>query len=136
MESGESYPPLFCCMMGICTNCSLSEKVCLPLFFQPGRNYGSHSIFVAVQFVAFPFQRRFDRNGRADLDYDFSEIYVHSNASSLAQSLALGKLHDKIIHVLAELSERFGVQDDGDDSTACELHYIFSIRASLMMKKS
>ncbi|MEK3745379.1 Crp/Fnr family transcriptional regulator [Brevibacillus sp. FSL K6-0770] len=44
-----------------------------------------------------------------------------SHMSSLAQSLALGKLHDKIIHVLAELSERFGVQDDGDDYSRIDM---------------
>ncbi|MNW62331.1 cAMP receptor protein [compost metagenome] len=38
-----------------------------------------------------------------------------SYMSSLAQNLAIGKLHDKIIHVLAELSERFGVLDEGND---------------------
>ncbi|MFC4600776.1 Crp/Fnr family transcriptional regulator [Cohnella hongkongensis] len=38
-----------------------------------------------------------------------------SYMSGLVQNLAIGKLHDKIIHVLAELSERFGVRDEGDD---------------------
>ncbi|MFF2885495.1 Crp/Fnr family transcriptional regulator [Paenibacillus sp. NPDC057967] len=36
-----------------------------------------------------------------------------SNMSSLAQNLALGKLHDKIIHVLNELFGRFGVWNKG-----------------------
>ncbi|RJX39541.1 Crp/Fnr family transcriptional regulator [Paenibacillus pinisoli] len=35
-----------------------------------------------------------------------------SNMSSLAQNLALGKLHDKIIHALIELFSRFGVWDE------------------------
>lgn len=35
-----------------------------------------------------------------------------SNMSSLAQNLALGKLHDKIIYVLIELFSRFGVWDE------------------------
>lgn len=38
-----------------------------------------------------------------------------SYMSNLVQNLAIGKLHDKIIHVLAELSERFGVRDEGND---------------------
>ncbi|MEK3789750.1 MULTISPECIES: Crp/Fnr family transcriptional regulator [Paenibacillus] len=38
-----------------------------------------------------------------------------SQLSNLAQHLALGRLHDKIIHVLAELSGRYGVQDEGND---------------------
>lgn len=37
-----------------------------------------------------------------------------SHMSSLAQHLALGKLHDKVIHILTELSGRFGVEE-GDD---------------------
>ncbi|MHA7965425.1 Crp/Fnr family transcriptional regulator [Paenibacillus sp. CAU 1782] len=37
-----------------------------------------------------------------------------SHMSSLAQHLALGKLHDKIIHILTELSGRFGVQEEDD----------------------
>jgi CRP/FNR family transcriptional regulator len=40
-----------------------------------------------------------------------------SHMSSLAQNLALSRLHDKIIHILAELSGRFGVQEeDGEYS--------------------
>ncbi|MFD2115817.1 Crp/Fnr family transcriptional regulator [Paenibacillus yanchengensis] len=38
-----------------------------------------------------------------------------SYMSSLVQNLAIGRLHDKIIHVLAELSDRFGVWDEGND---------------------
>lgn len=38
-----------------------------------------------------------------------------SYMSSLVQNLAIGKLHDKIIHVLVELSERFGVWDEDND---------------------
>lgn len=38
-----------------------------------------------------------------------------SHMSSLAQSLALGNLHDKILHVLVELAVKFGVQPGGDD---------------------
>lgn len=38
-----------------------------------------------------------------------------SHMSSLAQHLALGKLHDKIIHVLVELCQRVGVQDEAGE---------------------
>jgi len=47
-----------------------------------------------------------------------------SHMSNLAQNLALGKLHDKIIHVLKELSGRFGVQDE--DKDYCRLDIILS----------
>ncbi|MFD0714392.1 Crp/Fnr family transcriptional regulator [Paenibacillus sp. GCM10027626] len=34
--------------------------------------------------------------------------------SSLAQNLALGKLHDKILHAVIKLSGQFGLQEDND----------------------
>jgi CRP/FNR family transcriptional regulator len=37
-----------------------------------------------------------------------------SHMSRLAQHLALGKLHDKILHVLMQLSSRFGLGEEED----------------------
>lgn len=41
-----------------------------------------------------------------------SERLIH--ISSLAQNLALGKLHKRIMHILLKLSDQFGVQSDGE----------------------